>query len=718
MRKKNRDDLKNDPTSGKRHQRKKKKVDFQINLNLKVQLLVGFIVPILFVILVGIISYKKAEEGMVSNFEQTASTSIESQIQYLDFGMSMINSDMLQMKLDSELQSLVGGTYKNDASKTSAINRKTLSSINVKQASNSLIGAIYIIPTRDNQVMSTLQSTNQSPAGYYGEWAGTEEGQRIIGEKNVAEWLGITTSWVGKHPEMDALTGYASDDYIISYMSAFPNKAAVIVVDISREAVEENLKKIDTSDGSILGFITADGNEAVIENGESTSEFSFSEQEFFKECLAKEELAGTEYVTYDGKEYFFTFAKSDKTGVVIGYLVPISHVTRSAESIKQITVILLIIACIAAAVIGILISINISASMASIIKRLKKAAEGDLTVQLKTKGKSEFSVLSQHIMNVITNTRELISQVEGIAMLVADATEGVEEVSREIEESSQDIKMTLAEIDSGVSQQAQDAQGCLAQMDSLSSKIEEIGDNIDQTAANSETTKEIVAKSIETMDALSGKTKATIEVTDRVKEDIRLLEKKSLVIGSFVETINDIAEETNLLSLNASIEAARAGEAGKGFAVVAEAIRKLADGSQQAANEINKVVEEIIGQTKETVSTAVKAEEIVAQQAQLVNHTKEDFRSISECTEQMLTGIKQISEDIGSIDTKRKDTLEAVLSISAVSEETSVASSNVFNISQSQMKVVASLKQASIELKEKMRELEKALSVFKINMEE
>ena len=84
----------------------------------------------------------------------------------------------------------------------------------------------------------------------------------------------------------------------------------------------------------------------------------------------------------------------------------------------------------------------------------------------------------------------------------------------------------------------------------------------------------------------------------------------------------------------------------------------------------------------------------------------------------MLTGIKQISEDIGSIDTKRKDTLEAVLSISAVSEETSVASSNVFDISQSQMKVVASLKQASTELKEKMRELEKALSVFKTNMEE
>ena len=97
-------------------------------------------------------------------------------------------------------------------------------------------------------------------------------------------------------------------------------------------------------------------------------------------------------------------------------------------------------------------------------------------------------------------------------------------------------------------------------MDSLSRKIEDIGGSIEQAARGSEATKGIVEKSIETMEALSGKTQATIEVTDRVKEDIEELARKSMVIGEFVETINDIAEETNLLSLNASIEAARAGD--------------------------------------------------------------------------------------------------------------------------------------------------------------
>ena len=692
---------------------KAKKMEFQLNLNIKIQLLVGFLVPIFFVILVGVISSRQAEAGMISNFEESASSSIETQMQYLDFGMSMVSAEAMQMRLDTELQSLVNGLFKKDLSKASSIYRKNSSSIKVRQRSNELIHAIYIIPKSGSKVMSTLESSDQSTDGYYEDWSVTEEGQKVIFEKNVADWLGKTTSWIGQHPEMDKMTGYKPEDYAISYMSAFPNRAAVFVVDISKEAIRKSLSKVDTSDGSILGFITADGSELVIKDEKVTEEFIFFEQDFFQNCLASEELEGTEYVTYDGQEYFFTFAKSEKTGVVLGYLVPVRHVTKGAEAIKSITVVLVIMACIVAVAIGLFISLNISASMAGIIKRLKKAAEGDLTVHLKTKGKSEFSILSQYIMNVITNMKGLIQQVEGIAMLVKNAAGGVEEISARIEESSQGIEVTLAEIDKGVSLQASDAQDCLTQMDSLSRKIEEIGSSVDQAASGSEVTKEIVEKSIDTMEALSGKTKATIEITDRVKADIEELEKKSRVIGEFVNTINDIAEETNLLSLNASIEAARAGEAGRGFAVVAEAIRKLADGSSQAASEINKVVEEIVNQTKGTVSTAAEAGEIVGEQALLVSHTKEDFKKMAECTEQMLISVRKISEDVISIDAQRKDTLDAVSSISAVSEQTATASSEVYNISQKQMDVVEALKKASTELKEKMAELEEALDLFK-----
>ena len=98
----------------KKTKAKRKEMDFQLNLNMKVQLLVGFLVPVFFVILVRVISSRKAEEGMVSNFEESARTSIETQMKYLDFGMSMVSAEAMQMRLDTELQSLANGLFKKD----------------------------------------------------------------------------------------------------------------------------------------------------------------------------------------------------------------------------------------------------------------------------------------------------------------------------------------------------------------------------------------------------------------------------------------------------------------------------------------------------------------------------------------------------------------------------------------------------------------------------
>lgn len=688
---------------------KKARKEFSLNFSIKLQLFVGFLIPIFFVILVGIVSYKKAEEGMISNYEKSALNTIETQVKYIDFGLSLIRGDAVQLKLDSELQSLVGGTYNNDTSKAAAVYNKALSTLKVKSTLNKFIQNLYVVPGTDVKVMGAGSGVSAGQ-GYYREWAATEEGKSVIN--------GQSLQWIGSHPEIDALGNYNADEYILSYISVFSNKAAFIAADISKAAIIDSLQSIDISEGAMIGFVTADGREILVKEDDNNTEISFFEQDFYQDCINSEEQNGTVYISYEGEKYLFLYCKSEETGASLVYMVPQIKVTASAAEIRKITIILVIAACVIALLIGLGISMNISISMASIIRRLKKVAGGDLTVQMKTKGRSEFSMLNRHIAEMIANTRKLIQDVDGIVGMVNGAAFNVEDVSLQMGGSFNNIIGSIEEIDKGVTQQASDSQDCLAQMDSLSNKIEEIGNSIVQTAQNSETTKEIVAGSIMTMEALSGHTKETIAVTEKVKEDIKMLEKKSMVIGGFVDTINEIASETNLLSLNASIEAARAGEAGRGFSVVAEAIRKLADGSQKAANEINKVVEEIVKQTEETVNTAANAEEIVGKQAELVNHTKEDFRNIEKCTEQMLSGIRQISNDIGIIDTKRKETLEAIFSISAVAEETSAASGDVYNISREQMEVVESLKRASSDLKEKMIELENALAVFKISEEE
>lgn len=685
----------------KEHKEKKKR---EFDISIKGQLLIGFMIPVIFVIIVGVVSYKKAESGMIANYETSAQNTIETQMEYIDFGLSLIRSDLVQMKLDLELQSLVGGTYKNDRSKASSVYNKSTSTLGVKATLNKFIQTAYIIPKSDNRIMSSTGGDAKGN-GFYEKWAATEEGKQIVSNGG----------WVGYHPEMDGMTGYNSEEYMLSYMSAFTNKAAVIVADISKKAIIENLQGIDLTEGAMVGFVTADGKEILVKEDTNDKEIVFGEQEFFQNTKTSEENIGIDYIKYDGKDYLFIHCKSEETGATLVYMVPKAKVTASASAIRSITVILVILSCVVAAAIGIGISYNITSSMASIIRRMKKVAAGDLTVQMKVKGHSEFSDLNRHIAEMITGTRKLIQEVESIVDDVTVSADSVDHVSGDVENSSGGIVEALQEIDMGVTQQAEDAQQCLMQMDGLSQIIQEITEDIEETVANSETTKTVVSKGIDTMEVLSTQTRDTISITSKVKEDIKILENKSKEIRAFVDIIGDIASQTNLLSLNASIEAARAGEAGRGFAVVAEEIRKLADGSQQAANEINNVVGVIEKQTIDTVNAALKAEEIVEEQAGAVSDTKKVFEQILQSTDSIIADIVRVSDSIASMDTQRAGTLEAISSISAVSEETAAASNRVFDIAQGQKDVVASLTKASEDLKDKTEALRAAISVFTTN---
>ena len=168
------------------------------SVSIRLQLLAGFLLPVFFVVLVGWISYKKTEEGMIGNYEASVRTMIDTQMEYLDFGLSMIRMDGIQVKTDQELQNLMAGVYARDLTKAFTTYNKNLSDLSMKKTLNTFIGDIYIIPEAGNQVLSTADSASRN--GFFEKWAETEEGSSVMAKDH--------SGWVGSHPEMDALTGY------------------------------------------------------------------------------------------------------------------------------------------------------------------------------------------------------------------------------------------------------------------------------------------------------------------------------------------------------------------------------------------------------------------------------------------------------------------------------------------------------------------------------
>jgi methyl-accepting chemotaxis protein len=179
--------------------------------------------------------------------------------------------------------------------------------------------------------------------------------------------------------------------------------------------------------------------------------------------------------------------------------------------------------------------------------------------------------------------------------------------------------------------------------------------------------------------------------------------------------MNQISEQTNLLSLNASIEAARAGEYGKGFAVVASEIRKLAEQSQGSANDIKKIIESIQGDTKKVVVTARKAETVLNLQQDAVKNTTDSYGIINDSVEQLMVYLSNITQNVGNIETARVSTLGAIENISAVLEEIAASSNTVNQTSNDQLASVETLNMAAKMLNENAETLVTEVNRFKVD---
>jgi len=674
------------------------------------KIIVCFLVPILFMIVVGVSAYQKAAEGMSEKFTASTMQTINMATQYVDMSCSFIESEAMTYAFDKDLGKYYIGLYDDDPLSKLKVTESTKTDILAAQTSNSFINHIHII-TRDGvNLFSTAVSTGEN--GFSEEYV----------DSVPAEGRGIQ-NWIDSHELLDEKLNLKNKDYILAYEVLSQSGNACIVIDIKAKTIREFIESLDLGTGSIVGFVTENGREIICENlaeGEESlleeNEAVFFGQEFFPapDTESKENQYGSMEVTFKGMQYLFIYSSSVKTRTTICALVPMDVITGQAEEIQSLTLVLVVLASIVVVLVGLLIVSGIQKNMKRISRGFGVVAQGNLTVSVNAKGHDEFQKLAGSANNMIRNTKNLVNKVTGATEQLEVSAKDVEQVSGVINDYSASITKAVNEISETMTQQTSHVEECVSKTNILAEELQEVSHTVERVEKLVDETEQMIGQGVQIIRLLGDRAKQTTDITATVGQNIESLREETEIINSFVSTITEISEQTNLLSLNASIEAARAGEAGRGFAVVAEEIRKLADDSAKAAGEISNNVGYITARTNQSVQSAREAGDMVASQAEAVEQVVNVFNNMQMRMKQLVEGLNAIVNSTERADQEKSHTVSAISQISTSIEETADSVITVRDSVGKLMENVEVLTETADSLGKNMQELKTEISVFKI----
>lgn len=308
----------------------------------------------------------------------------------------------------------------------------------------------------------------------------------------------------------------------------------------------------------------------------------------------------------------------------------------------------------------------------AINENMGQLSNKDLTVEVNQKlliAKDEFGSLNRSFDNVLHALREIISELVGGVKTLNESSKALENNAGEIATSMSEISNTVNEISQGATHQAHDTE-------QVANDMHELGDIINQNTHSAKTlhnaSHQIKEISQEGLDIVNDLSKITTENQSSFEEIFKIISatnESASRIGEASQLIADIAEQTNLLALNAAIEAARAGEAGKGFAVVADEIRKLAEQSTRSTNVIDNMLDEL----KEKVSRANEQSDsvrvAVTTQVDSVTQTKDKYMVIVNTINEINDEIKTLESVSLLMDEKRSGVMSMVEALSSIAEE-------------------------------------------------
>jgi methyl-accepting chemotaxis protein len=412
---------------------------------------------------------------------------------------------------------------------------------------------------------------------------------------------------------------------------------------------------------------------------------------FYKDVEKKVSGKSYDFCTLDGN--MTVFKEVNGTNWLLVSYVPTNVVLADLVGLRNLMIIFSIISILVLCVLIERVTHVVIRPVKEMTRVITSMASGDFTVSMKVKGNDEIAVMGRSVEHFIASMKEMIRQMG--------------HVSDRLEKQAGSSKNVSGEMNSAANIQSQSMTELNATVDQLSVSVNEIAQNATQLAG-------VVADTKEDSDKVEDKMRTTVEVSEKGKADmesvgnalhnieisIHNLEEAVDKVGTasgeivdIIKLIGDIAEETNLLSLNASIEAARAGEAGRGFAVVASQIGVLAKNSADSVAHITSLINEINGLVDDAVKQGRSSASDIESSADLIHTAVDTFDQIFQNIQETSHLIEGVVEKINQVD-------QVATNVAAISEEQAASSDEILATSESMLQQAKSISKNSEQVEE------------------